>query len=204
MTCIDDNFEWSKDEIEEKQSVTRGCVIIASKGGGCFQLPLYLNQTLEDNDASTKGATQLFVTPNDGSCRPVNQSRFCIGVEKYSDPLGLITSIGKIIHGSLDQEGDLLYTCRLDSQVKYGILARGEAEAYMRLPKEGYVEWIWDHAAGKIVLEEAGGRQTDAQGLHIKYGLGAKLDRSVEGIIGSCGGIFHKTLLGAYKDVKGL
>ena len=49
---------------------------------------------------------------------------------------------------------------RMDSQVKYGVLARGEASVYIRLPNPmtpDYRECIWDHAAGLIVVEEAGG-----------------------------------------------
>lgn len=38
---------------------------------------------------------------------------------------------------------------RMDSQVKYGILSRGEAaRVFMRFPPESYREKIWDHAAG--------------------------------------------------------
>ena len=47
---------------------------------------------------------------------------------------------------------------RLDSQCKYGMLARGEGEIMLRLPKLGYVENIWDHAPAFVVIREAGGR----------------------------------------------
>ena len=44
---------------------------------------------------------------------------------------------------------------RIDSQAKYGVLARGEVDVYTRLPtKRDYQEKIWDHAAGAIVVEE--------------------------------------------------
>lgn len=41
---------------------------------------------------------------------------------------------------------------RIDSQVKYGALSRGDGAIYMRLPHKGYREKIWDHAAGCIVV----------------------------------------------------
>mmetsp|Transcript_7513 Transcript_7513/g.8590 ORF Transcript_7513/g.8590 Transcript_7513/m.8590 type:complete len:91 (+) Transcript_7513:927-1199(+) len=85
----------------------------------------------------------------------------------------------------------------MDSQVKYGVLARGGAEMFARLPKKSYVEWIWDHAAGRIVIEEAGGIQTDTNGKLIDYGLGAKMDDHVDGILASPGGVFHDALLNA-------
>lgn len=42
---------------------------------------------------------------------------------------------------------------RIDSQAKYGAMARGDAVIYMRFPHAGYREKIWDHAAGCIVIE---------------------------------------------------
>ncbi|KAI5672378.1 hypothetical protein M9H77_12742 [Catharanthus roseus] len=43
---------------------------------------------------------------------------------------------------------------RIDSQAKYGALARGDGAIYMRFPHKGYREKIWDHAAGYIVVTE--------------------------------------------------
>ena len=53
---------------------------------------------------------------------------------------------------------------RLYSMVKYGAVARGDADVFMKFPKAGYKEKIWDHAAGVVVVEEAGGVVTDAGG----------------------------------------
>jgi 3'(2'), 5'-bisphosphate nucleotidase len=46
----------------------------------------------------------------------------------------------------------------LATQAKYGALARGDAEVYLRLPQPGkrYEEKIWDHAAGKLRLNARG------------------------------------------------
>lgn len=41
---------------------------------------------------------------------------------------------------------------RIDSQAKYGAMARGDAVIYLRFPHLGYREKIWDHAAGAIVI----------------------------------------------------
>jgi 3'-phosphoadenosine 5'-phosphosulfate (PAPS) 3'-phosphatase len=57
-------------------------------------------------------------------------------------------------------------------QAKYGILARGEVTLYLRVPSSsepGYKENIWDHAAGSIIAEEAGGKVTDALGHVTRY-----------------------------------
>ena len=53
---------------------------------------------------------------------------------------------------------------RLDSQTKYAMVARGDASIYLRVPRGDYRENIWDHAAGLIVVEEAGGRVCDVEG----------------------------------------
>lgn len=76
---------------------------------------------------------------------------------------------------------------RMDSQAKYAAVAEGQAELYLRLPtKPGYVEKIWDHAAGHALLEVAGGRVTDAQGQPLDFSLGPKLTNN-RGIIATNG-----------------
>ena len=65
---------------------------------------------------------------------------------------------------------------RLDSQAKYGVVARGEADAYLRLPTRAeYREKIWDHAAGVLIVEEAGGTVTDITGRPLEFTHGREL-----------------------------
>ena len=71
----------------------------------------------------------------------------------------------------------------MDSQVKYGVIARGEADIFLRFTKKSYQEWIWDHAAGGLVIAEAGGVQSDTNGSLLDFSQGAKLPAEVEGII---------------------
>jgi 3'(2'), 5'-bisphosphate nucleotidase len=72
---------------------------------------------------------------------------------------------------------------RLDSQCKYAVVARGQADAYLRLPTKGdYVEKIWDHAAGCIIATEAGARVSDVTGSPLDFGHGRRLERN-RGII---------------------
>ncbi|KAL2528276.1 Inositol monophosphatase family protein [Forsythia ovata] len=65
---------------------------------------------------------------------------------------------------------------RIDSQAKYGALSRGDGEIYLRFPREGYREKIWDHAAGYMVVAEAGGVVTDAAGNPLDFSSGRYLD----------------------------
>ncbi|KAL3516039.1 hypothetical protein ACH5RR_022941 [Cinchona calisaya] len=65
---------------------------------------------------------------------------------------------------------------RIDSQAKYGALSRGDGTIYMRFPHRGYREKIWDHAAGCIVVTEAGGVVSDAAGNPLDFSRGRYLD----------------------------
>ncbi|KAJ3693332.1 hypothetical protein LUZ60_008812 [Juncus effusus] len=65
---------------------------------------------------------------------------------------------------------------RIDSQAKYGALARGDGAIYLRFPHKGYREKIWDHAAGSIVVTVAGGLVTDAVGNELDFSKGRFLD----------------------------
>ncbi len=81
------------------------------------------------------------------------------------------------------RELDPAYTLiRLDSQCKYAVVARGQADVYLRLPgKQGYVERIWDHAAGALIAEEAGCIVSDIAGkpLDFSHGRGLELNKGV-------------------------
>jgi 3'(2'), 5'-bisphosphate nucleotidase len=86
----------------------------------------------------------------------------------------------------------------MDSQAKYGILARGEATLYLRVPspsEQGYKENIWDHAAGSIIAEEAGGKVTDVLGRPLDFSSGIKMVKN-HGILVS-NGILHDVVLKA-------
>ncbi|CAN6567605.1 unnamed protein product [Malus baccata var. baccata] len=65
---------------------------------------------------------------------------------------------------------------RIDSQAKYGALSRGDGAIYLRFPHKGYREKIWDHAAGCIVVTEAGGVVADAAGNPLDFSKGKYLD----------------------------
>ena len=65
---------------------------------------------------------------------------------------------------------------RIDSQCKYAAVAMGRASIYLRLPtRPGYQEKIWDHAAGVIVCQEAGGQVTDVEGKPLDFAQGHTL-----------------------------
>lgn len=92
--------------------------------------------------------------------------------------------------------GERKDSVRVDSQVKYAVLAQGNAEVYLRLPKPDmpdYREKIWDHAAGVIIVEEAGGMISDINGKPLDFGQGKMLQNNL-GVIGT-NGQFHDMVL---------
>jgi len=78
---------------------------------------------------------------------------------------------------------------RVDSQAKYGLLARGDVDAFLRFPRGGYVENVWDHAAGARVVAEAGGVVTDGTGAPLAFGRGRSMGNT-GGIVAAGGGVY--------------
>lgn len=85
---------------------------------------------------------------------------------------------------------------QMDSQAKYGIVSRGEASLYIRLPNPAYPDYqecIWDHAAGMIVVEEAGGTVTDANGAPLNFLTGKRMEEN-RGIVATNGKLHQHVL----------
>lgn len=89
--------------------------------------------------------------------------------------------------------GVTLPPVRIDSQAKYGAMARGDAAIYLRFPHAGYREKIWDHAAGSIVITEAGGVVGDAAGKPLDFSKGRYLDLDT-GILATNASLFPSLL----------
>lgn len=87
---------------------------------------------------------------------------------------------------------------RMDSQAKYGCMARGDAALFLRFPRKGYVENIWDVAPASIVIEEAGGRVTDGRGRMLNFGLGRVLDND-DGIVATNGALHEQVVVAVQK-----
>lgn len=111
---------------------------------------------------------------------------------------------GHSSHGDAARVAELLGVTappiRMDSQAKYGAVARGDAAIYLRLPVvAGYEERIWDHAAGALVIQEAGGRVTDVHGRDLDFSRGRTL-RDNTGVIATNGAL-HEQVLAAVLEV---
>lgn len=83
---------------------------------------------------------------------------------------------------------------RMDSQAKYGSIARGAGDLYLRLPvKKDYQEKIWDHAAGDLIVREAGGQVTDTDGKRLDFSHGRTL-KGNKGVVAAPKDVHHQVI----------
>jgi 3'(2'), 5'-bisphosphate nucleotidase len=100
--------------------------------------------------------------------QPAN-ARFCESVESGHSAQGDAAAVAARL-------GITTPPLRMDSQAKYAVVARGEADIYLRLPtRADYREKIWDHAAGALIVTEAGGVVTDISGRPLEFHHGREL-----------------------------
>ncbi len=157
----------------------RGVIFVAVQNQGTTMIPL--------NGGEPQ---QIHVTNAD----EIDSRRLTESVETQHGNVALQEAIAQAV-------GLTSPTLRIDSQAKYGIVARGEATLCIRMPFFEYwdrKENTWDHAAGAIVVEEAGGRVTDLYGKPLDYSFGVKLINN-QGIVASNGAI-HEAVLAAIAE----
>jgi len=122
------------------------------------------------------------------------EARFCESVESGHSDQGESARIARLL-------GISAPPYRIDSQCKYGVVARGDASIYLRMPTRGdYREKVWDHAAGKLVVEAAGGRVTDVNGEPLDFRRGRTLEHN-RGVVATNGTI-HDEVLQAVRQVR--
>jgi 3'(2'), 5'-bisphosphate nucleotidase len=94
------------------------------------------------------------------------------------------------------------HTTYLDSMEKYALVAAGEADIYLRLPRagSGYAHKAWDHAAGAALVLAAGGAVTDLDGSPLDFSQGATLPN--KGMVVT-NGVIHERVLEAVQQVIG-
>lgn len=137
------------------------------------------------------------------------QSRF-LRVKATDNPrdLGLIESM-ETAHGNREQQRAIAQslnfgqkTQQMDSQAKYGAIAKGQADLYLRIPlpqSQHKKENIWDHAPGAIIVSEAGGKVTDLDGK--PFDLSSIKMENNRGILAS-NGIIHEQVLTQLRNLN--
>ena len=125
-----------------------GVIFAAVKGEGAIALPAELPNGIEP--LGPRLEVSALTSPAG--------LRFCESVESGHSAHGDAAEVAARL-------GITATPVRMDSQAKYAVVARGEAEIYLRLPtRADYREKIWDHAAGALIVAEAGGVVTDIHG----------------------------------------
>ena len=158
----------------ESYSVEQGTLCIAVKGEGAWS-----------RQEGASDWTRIGVSDKDDPAEAVVLRSFESGHTNVSEIDRLTRKIGI--------RADPL---RVDSQVKYALLAMGKGDVYLRIPSAstpGYVEKIWDHAAGKLVVEQAGGKVTDISGQPLDFSRGRFLERN-RGVIATNGKLHDRIL----------
>jgi len=153
----------------------RGVVFSGVRGQGAVALPL---------EGDGPG-----VPVEISRCSWPEGARFCESVESGHSAHGDSAKIAERL-------GMRRAPIRLDSQAKYAVVARGEAEIYLRMPtRADYREKIWDHAGGVLIVTEAGGAVTDIVGRQLDFRRGPELTVN-RGVVVS-NGPFHAEILAA-------
>jgi 3'(2'), 5'-bisphosphate nucleotidase len=90
---------------------------------------------------------------------------------------------------------------QIDSMEKYARIAAGDAELYLRLPRQGSTRphSTWDHAAGAALVLAAGGMLSDVDGSPIDFSKGRALPN--EGIIVTNGAIHAQIIDGVMRSL---
>lgn len=197
---------WALDPIDGTKGFLRGdqfavCLALIEDGEvvlgviGCPNLP----SDIQSNDVQTGARGGLFsavkgvgsyytdLFANDAFVPLENQERIYMKQSTSPDVLKVVEGVekGHSSHSTQSQIKAKLgfdeatvagQTINLDSQVKYCVLAKGQADIYLRLPvSETYREKIWDHAAGNVLVYESGGQVGDVTGTELNFGNGRYL-----------------------------
>jgi len=222
---------WALDPIDGTKGFLRGgqyavCLALMVDGEvvvgvlGCPNLPVDNKAPLdvgigaEQSDAEGKGVLFSATLGQGATSRPLTRGALAEGTSIKMSPLDDITQAtfcesveaGHSSHGDqaaiAGKLGITKESVRLDSQAKYASIARGAGDLYLRLPtSKTYVEKIWDHAAGVVIVGEAGGTVTDAWGKKLDFSRGRTLSEN-KGVIAAPKAI-HPEVIKAVVEVLG-
>lgn len=169
---------------KQTEQAGKGVLFAAVKGQGAASRPL--------SNVSLGPAKAITMRPVSN----IAQAVFCESVEAAHSSKSDNTAIAEKL-------GITSKAVQMDSQAKYGSIARGAGDLYLRLPvRKDYQEKIWDHAAGDLIVREAGGVVTDANGRRLDFSKGLTL-RDNTGVVAATASI-HSQVLDAVQEVLGL
>lgn len=162
---------------------------------GCPNLPLEdgvgaLFSALRGEPARERSLWNGFAPEREISVDSITRAanaRFCESVESAHSNQAESARVAGIL-------GIRAQPYRIDSQCKYAAVARNDASIYLRMPaRVDYYEKIWDHAAGKLIVESAGGRVTDIAGRPLDFTRGRTLADN-QGVVATNGAIHDEVI----------
>ncbi|KAI7864727.1 3',5'-bisphosphate nucleotidase [Spinellus fusiger] len=161
-----------------KTDSEQGTLFVAVRGQGAFQRSF-------SNDKETP--------IHFSAINSTEEATFCESVEAGHSSHDEAAQIAQLL-------GITRPAVRMDSQAKYCSISRGDADIYLRLPvSDTYVEKIWDHASGNVLVTEAGGKVTDIYGQPLDFSIGRHLSKN-KGVIASNKAL-HETIVKAVQAV---
>lgn len=161
----------------------RGVIFSAVQGEGATSRPFSTGGLKESKKIAMKPIAKM------------SEATFCESVEAGHSSQGEAAQIAQKL-------GITSPSVRMDSQAKYASIARGAGDIYLRLPtSKTYVEKIWDHAAGDLIVREAGGQVTDTTGKRLDFSLGRTLAEN-KGVV-AAPAPYHAEVLKAVQEVLG-
>jgi len=158
-----------------------GVLFVAERGAGTRMMPLF------EADADTAGEPCHAAAP-----ATTAEARYAESVEAAHSNQSEAARIGAAL-------GITAEPVRLDSQTKYAMVARGDASIYLRVPRGDYRENIWDHAAGMLVVSEAGGRVSDVEGKPFDITTGQRMTKNRGAVVTAAS--IHDEVVDAVRSV---
>jgi len=178
---IDDSVELTADIGSNATDEGRGVLFSAILGQGATSIPMGTGALGESRPIKMKAIKNLA------------EASFCESVESGHSNQGQSGQIAEKL-------GITKPSVRMDSQAKYASIARGAGDIYLRLPtSKTYQEKIWDHAAGDVIVREAGGIVTDTLGRRLDFSKGRTLAEN-KGVVAATSAI-HAQVLAVVQDV---
>ncbi|KUI52987.1 3'(2'),5'-bisphosphate nucleotidase [Cytospora mali] len=180
---VDDSDALTVDIGSNATDEGRGVIFSAVQGQGASSRPLGTGALKEGKPIAMKPINKM------------SEATFCESVEAGHSSQGEAAQIAAKL-------GITNPSVRMDSQAKYASIARGAGDIYLRLPtSKTYVEKIWDHAAGDLIVREAGGQVTDVSGNRLDFSVGRTLANN-KGVI-AAPAPYHDQVLQSVKEVLG-
>ncbi len=158
-----------------------GVLFVAERGAGARMMPLF------EARADRAGEPVRAAAPARAA-----EARYAESVEAAHSSQSDAARIGAAL-------GITAEPVRLDSQTKYAMVARGDASIYLRVPRGDYRENVWDHAAGLLIVEEAGGRVSDIEGKPFDLTTGQRMTRNRGAVVTAAS--IHDEVVAAVRSV---